>query len=117
MARYVVDAVEAFAPGARRIFDAGGREIAVFRLADRFVGVRNVCPHHGAPLCTHGITGTMVPSPPHTYQWGMEGQIIRCPWHGYEFNLEDGRSVADPEAMRVKVYDVVVEDGDVVLYV
>jgi 3-phenylpropionate/trans-cinnamate dioxygenase ferredoxin subunit len=37
------------------------------------------------------------------------GEILRCPWHGWEFDLRDGRSVVDPERTRVRSYPVEVE--------
>jgi len=48
----------------------------------------------------------MVPSPPGEYRFQREGEILRCPWHGWEFDLATGRSVFDPERMRVKAYPV-----------
>lgn len=117
MARYVVDAVEAFAPGENRVVEAGRRSIVVFRVEDDYYAMRNVCPHHGAPMCVQSVSGTMLPSAPHTYEYGLEGRVIRCPWHGYEFDVTDGRSIADPEHLRVKTYDVGVEEGQVVVYV
>lgn len=38
-----------------------------------------------------------------------EGEILRCPWHGWEFDLTTGRSVYMPEAIRVKSYPVDVQ--------
>ena len=37
------------------------------------------------------------------------GEIVRCPWHGWEFDITTGRSVFNPHRMRVKTYDVAVE--------
>jgi nitrite reductase (NADH) small subunit len=62
------------------------------------------------------VGGTMLPSDPQKYLYGMEGKIIRCPWHKFEFDLETGRSLHDPERMRVKIYDVAVEQGSVTLH-
>ncbi|HLK16524.1 MAG TPA: Rieske 2Fe-2S domain-containing protein, partial [Fimbriimonadaceae bacterium] len=38
-----------------------------------------------------------------------EGEILRCPWHGWEFDLATGESVCDPQGYRVKKYPVAVE--------
>lgn len=116
MARYVVDQLEAFPEGTRRVFDAGGRSVAIFNRGDRFFALRNICPHHGAPLCTHELRGTMTASKPGEYVYAQDGEIVRCPWHGYEYTVEDGRCLADPGSYRVKVYRVEVEESDVVLY-
>ncbi len=47
----------------------------------------------------------------------MDGRVLRCPWHGWEFDLVTGRSLFEPSRVRVKVYQVIVEDGDVILNV
>lgn len=117
MARHVISPTAEFQPGSSRILDIGGRSIGVYNVDGRLYAMRNVCPHHGAPLCLGEIDGRMLPSEPHQYVYGEENTVIRCPWHGYEFRLEDGKSIVDPDALRVKVYEIVEEDGDVVLYV
>ena len=58
----------------------------------------------------------MLPSEPQEYVWGMENRILQCPWHGYEFDIETGKTIYDPDDLRVKVYPVSVEDGKVVLH-
>ena len=94
---------------------AGGRDIAVFNVDGRFFALRDTCPHQGARLSAGAIGGTMLPSAPHEYVYGMDGRVIRCPWHKFEFDLETGCSLHDPEGMRVATYDVSVEAGVVVL--
>jgi 3-phenylpropionate/trans-cinnamate dioxygenase ferredoxin subunit len=109
--------VEELPPGSRVIVDVDGRSIGIFNIDGRaFRAIRNVCPHHGGPLCLGELTGTMLPSEPNEYSWGMEEGVLRCPWHGYEFDLETGRTIYDPDDLRAKVYPVTVEDGSVVLH-
>jgi 3-phenylpropionate/trans-cinnamate dioxygenase ferredoxin subunit len=43
----------------------------------------------------------------HAYAEGVP--ILRCPWHGWEFDMRTGRAVVDPEKTRVKAYRVTVE--------
>ncbi len=117
--RHVVGPLDAFPPGTSAVVDIGGRSIGVFNDGGRLAALRNVCPHHGAPLCIGGVSGTMLPAAPHQYVWSgdaPEHRVVRCPWHGYEFRLEDGRSIADPERMRVRAYRIEVEAGEVVVY-
>jgi nitrite reductase (NADH) small subunit len=103
--------------GASRIVEIGGRSIGVFNSNGKLYAVRNVCPHHGAPLCRGTVGGRMVPSEPHQYGYGEEGKILHCPWHGYEFSLDDGHAILKPETMRVRNYRVEVVDNEVVVYV
>jgi nitrite reductase (NADH) small subunit len=117
--RHVVGRVDELPEGSTRLVEVKGRSIGVFNDQGRFSALRNVCPHHGAPLCLGGASGTMLPSEPHQYEWSDdEGErVVRCPWHGYEFRLVDGRSLTSPDRMAVRTYRVEVEDEHVVLYV
>lgn len=97
------------APGSSKIVEVGGRSIGVFNVEGRYYALRNSCPHQGAPLCLGSIDGTFEESRPGEYVWGREGRILRCPWHGWEFDLTTGRSVFNPHRTRVRSYDVTVE--------
>ena len=108
--RHVVCAVDELPTGARKIVEIDGRSIGVFNVHGEYYAIRNVCPHQRAPLCLGKITGTTLPSRPGEFRWAKDGQIIRCPWHGWEFDIKTGQSVFNPHKMRVKRYDVGVED-------
>lgn len=118
--RHVVGPLEEFPSGETRMVEIGSRSIGVIHDQGRFYALRNVCPHHGAPLCAGRVQGFMRPSEQHVYDYSgddVEDRVVLCPWHGYKFRLQDGRSVTEPDTMRVRTYDVAVEDGHVVLYV
>jgi len=51
----------------------------------------------------------MVHSPVGEYVLKRPGEIIRCPWHGWEFDIKTGRSIFNPHRVRVKSYEVRVE--------
>ena len=115
MARKVVCAETELSPGRWLIVDIDGRSIGVLSVAGRLYAIRNRCPHQGAELCAGTVGGTMVPSGPLDYEYGLEGQVLRCPWHGWEFDMETGKSVFDPDNVRVRTYPVTVEDGSIVI--
>jgi nitrite reductase (NADH) small subunit len=112
-------------PGERRIIDAGGgRSIGVFNVKGQYFALRNLCPHAGAELCRGVVTGMNEPSEVGDFRWVRDGEILRCPWHGWEFDILTGRSVFCPEKVRVATYetavesfDVAVDDGMVVVWV
>jgi len=81
--------------GAFMIVEVGGRSVGLIRLGDRIVAVRNICPHAYGPICRGQVTGTTLPGEPGQYEWGREGEILVCPWHGWEFDLNTGRALAD----------------------
>ncbi len=107
---YRIARVDELPPGARRIVDLGGRSIGVFNVHGTFHAVRNLCPHQQAPLCEGPVMDTTLPSAPGSYEFGLDGQVLRCPWHGWEFDLATGRSLFDPNGCRVRAYPVSVED-------
>lgn len=108
--RHVICPVSELPPGSRKIVEIGGRSIGVFNVNGRFHAIRNACPHQLAPLCLGSISGTSVPADRvDQREWHRDGEIIRCPWHGWEFDLTTGQSVFNPHRCRVKSYQVTVE--------
>jgi 3-phenylpropionate/trans-cinnamate dioxygenase ferredoxin subunit len=89
-----------------------GRSIGVFNVHGTFVAVLNVCPHELAPVCLGAFRGTTLASMPGEYEWGREGEILACPWHGWEFDLLTGRALADTRK-RLHLYPVVVREDTV----
>lgn len=111
MAKHVVGAVAELQPGSRKLVEAEGRRIAVFNVRGEYFAINDRCPHEGGSLCTGKLSGLVVAKEPGAYEWTRDGEIIRCPWHGWEFDLRTGRSQCDPRTMRVRLYDVHVEQG------
>ena len=111
MARHVIARVDELPDGERLIVEIGGRSIGVFNVGGRFFALRNRCPHQGGPLCTGTLGGLISSSGPGDYDYSRAGEIVRCPWHGWEFDLRTGTCLADP-ARRVATYEVVVRDGE-----
>jgi nitrite reductase (NADH) small subunit len=113
--RHRVCRLDELEPGRPRIETIGSRQIGIIRTEDGIYAIRNVCPHQGAELCRGTVGGTMLPSDAHEYVFGMHGRVVRCPWHGWEFDMETGRSVFDPDNVRVRTYPVSIEDGSIVI--
>lgn len=109
MSDYVVCRVGDLPPGGKKLIEVQGREIGVFNVAGEFYALRNYCPHRGAPLCKGRITGVMNGPEPGTYELERDGEVIRCPWHGYEFDITTGEFIIDSEKIRSITYDVSIE--------
>ena len=88
-----------------------GREIGIFNLAGAFFALRNRCPHQGGALCRGEITGLVTSPTPGTYAYERPGEMLKCPWHGWEFDLRTGQSYCDPESTWARAYAVTVEPG------
>jgi len=103
-------------PGERVIRDVDGLSVGVFNVAGTFYALHNRCPHRGGPLCEGPVTGTALPTDDFAYAYGREGELVRCAWHGWEFDIRTGRSIVQ-EHTRAKTFPVEVEDGAVYVVV
>ncbi len=109
MAKHAVATVDEIPPGGRKIVELEGRSVGIFNVAGEFHAIRNACPHQGGPLCGGVLTGFVISDEPGRYQYLRRGEVIRCPWHGWEFDIETGLSWIDPKRIRVRRYPVSVE--------
>ncbi|MQA14671.1 MAG: Rieske 2Fe-2S domain-containing protein [Pseudonocardiaceae bacterium] len=98
-------------PGHRKIVDVGDRSIGVFNLGGEYFAIRNSCPHAGGPLCQGTRSGLVVSDEPGRYDYIRRGEVLRCPWHQWEFDIRTGQSWFDPAKTRVRRYDVRLEKG------
>ena len=106
----VVGSLAELRTAGRLVTRVGGREVGV--IWDESAGVahgfRNRCPHSGAPLCL-GRLRERESGTPGAYALAGE-RVLRCPWHGWEFELASGRCLDDP-SLRAAVYRVEIADG------
>jgi nitrite reductase/ring-hydroxylating ferredoxin subunit len=112
MASYPVARLDEIPVGGRKIVEVAGRSIGIFNVDGRFFALRNRCPHQGGPLCEGYRFAALRSDAPGHYEHTRPGQLIRCPWHGWEFDIVTGRSFFDPERARVRQYPVEVRPGE-----
>jgi nitrite reductase/ring-hydroxylating ferredoxin subunit len=113
MARFVLARVTDVPPGTQQRFEPAGKPIVVFNVAGEFYALRDICPHQGAPLSSGHVVGAVTSDAPGCFE--LSGQkLVRCPWHGWEYDLVTGQSWFDARANRVASYQVSVESGQTV---
>jgi NAD(P)H-dependent nitrite reductase small subunit len=101
MASFVKVAEAAEVPaGTGKCVEAGGKQIAIFNVEGTFHAIDNTCLHRGGPLG----------------EGELEGKIVTCPWHGWQYDVTSGSNL-DDETERVARYDVKVEGGAVLVAV
>src|SRR5262245_2071052 len=98
MARVKVLELSALKPDTPGLATVAGQDVAVFRRGDEVFAIGNECPHQGGSLCDGMI----------------EGDIVVCPLHGWEFDLRTAACMTVP-GESVPRYQVSVEDGWVYL--
>jgi nitrite reductase/ring-hydroxylating ferredoxin subunit len=111
MSKHVVAPVAEVPPGSHKRFTVKGRPIAVFNLAGEYFGMLDRCPHQGGSLCAGAVTGLLLSSEPGAYRLERKGEFVRCPWHGWEFDIRTGQSYCDPAKIRGKAFPVSVAPG------
>jgi 3-phenylpropionate/trans-cinnamate dioxygenase ferredoxin component len=89
------------APGEARRFDVGKHRIAVVRIGDDVYAIGDRCTHQNISLAEGEVHA--------------EDRTIECWKHGSEFSLETGEPLSLPATKAEPVYDVRIDDGDVVV--
>jgi len=110
--RHVVAAADEIPPGGRKIVTVRGRQIGVFNLGGEYFALINTCPHQGAKLCEGAILSQLVSNGPGEYGLTRHGEMIRCPWHCWEFDIRTGQSWCEPDDFKARSFNVCVEAGD-----
>ena len=111
MAKHIIGTVDEIPPGERKLVTVAGREIGIFNIRGEFYALRNRCPHQGGALCKGRVSGFVTASVPGEYEYTRKGEILRCPWHGWEYDIKTGQSWVDPASVRVRSYDVEITPG------
>jgi len=106
-----------FADGGKKIVPNGKSDIGVYFVNGEWHAYQNFCPHQGGPAC-EGLCMAKVEAivhddkTVHGMRFNHDEMHIVCPWHGWEFRMEDGVSSAD-KSFHLKKYDVEVRGGEV----
>jgi 3-phenylpropionate/trans-cinnamate dioxygenase ferredoxin subunit len=113
--RYVVATLDEIAPGTSKLVSVGGREIGVFNISGSFYALLSKCPHKGAELCKGKIVRRVASDEPGQYSVVPNSEMIRCPWHGWQYDLRTGQSWCDSDNVALRKYAVSVETGEGIL--
>lgn len=99
--------------GERQIIQVGTLSVGVYRINGALHAIKNQCPHQGAPLCLGHLGATHAPGKVDEFQPALHGRVLRCPWHGWEFDVASGKGLYDAKS-RVKTYQTVVDEEGIV---
>ena len=113
--RHVVATVGEIAPGASKLVAVAGREIGILNLAGSYYAILSKCPHEGASLCRGKIVRRVESDEPGRYRVIPGSEMIRCPWHGWQYDIRTGRSWCDADNIALRQYAVAVESGSSIL--
>ncbi|MFI7004939.1 Rieske 2Fe-2S domain-containing protein [Streptomyces sp. NPDC050145] len=94
-----VAALDALSEGEPMRVKAGEVPVVLVRRGPTVYALSAVCTHAGGPLDQGEVLD--------------DGDCVRCPWHGSEFRLADGRAVRGPAAADATRWETKVDDGRV----
>jgi nitrite reductase (NADH) small subunit len=104
-------------PGEMKSLNIDRTPVVVIRSKHgELFALRNVCPHKGPALSDGSLDGTCTATNPGEYNLVKDGEILKCPWHSWEFDIRTGCSMFDPNNVRVKTYEVSEEEGNVFVH-
>ncbi len=99
MAEFVKVATKGEIPaGGGKVVEVGGTPVAVFNVEGKFFALHNTCLHQGGPLG----------------EGQVEDNAVRCPWHGWRYDLSTGKNLTVPDS-RVARFSVKVEGDDLLV--
>ncbi len=103
--------VDELAPGQCRRVEVGRRGILLVRADDgRYWAIADVCPHQGARLSGGHLGGDYRRGEDGDIVVERPGEVVRCPWHNFAYDVTTGCSLFEPERYRVRTYPVTVTD-------
>jgi nitrite reductase/ring-hydroxylating ferredoxin subunit len=108
---YVADEID-LEEGDRVLVEVAGREIGVFNAEGELYALANHCSHMGGPVYEGRALGYFTSDEDGDLRYEREGEILACPWHGWEFDVTTDEHVVGSN-YQLPTYDVVVEDGAV----
>jgi nitrite reductase (NADH) small subunit len=82
--------------GAIHQVEVGGKAVALANIGGQFYAIDNTCLHRGGPL-GEGV---------------LEGKIVTCPWHGWQYDVTTGKVSQNP-TVGVACYPAEVRGGEV----
>lgn len=89
MAKWIDIAAEKdIPPGQKRCLEAEGRSIVICNINGKLHAAANICPHAGMPVGDGDLVG----------------EVLTCPYHGYAFNVTNGKNIDEPSDEPLTMY-------------
>jgi nitrite reductase/ring-hydroxylating ferredoxin subunit len=116
--RVEVCASDELAPGHKVATRLGPMPVVVVRAPDGSLhALLDKCLHQGGPLSKGRLGAASAGScDVGDYRLERSGEIIRCPWHGFEYDIRTGCLLAEPGRC-LRTFTVTEDDGTIVVSV
>ncbi len=87
-------------PGQSLEVVAGECIVALYNVDGEFFALDGICPHQGGPLG----------------QSRLNGCVVTCQWHGWQFDVRDGQHQISP-TLRQPSFPTKISDGQVLVQI
>ena len=84
--------------GQGKCVEVEGRRLAIFNVDGSYYAIDDVCQHQGGPLG----------------EGELNGKIVTCPWHGWEYDVTNGINTFDTE-LKQEQFQVKVDGNDILV--
>jgi len=104
MAEHLICKRSDLAPGRLVRAQAGRLPVVVTLLDGAPIAVVARCPHQGADLSAGSVVDHVDATPDGAIVTNPDRLLLRCPWHGFEYDLSTGEPcVPSPEHRRLRL--------------
>ena len=94
--KVVVARIHEIPDGERKLVSVEGLSIGIFHHKGGWYALCNQCLHRGGPVATGAL----------------DGDVITCPWHGFQYNVTSGQLLVDPSA-RLDTFPILIEGDEI----
>lgn len=108
--RYFFSQLAEIEEGKFLIHNINGRSAGAILLNGQVRIVLNYCPHAGSPVCKGKVVPALLTATGQAPKVDPLKPQLRCPWHGWEFDLETGRNALVPNKRLAFLEHEVVEN-------
>ncbi len=84
--------------GQGKCVEVEGRRLAIFNVDGSYYAIDDVCQHQGGPLG----------------EGELNGKIVTCPWHGWEYDVTNGINTFDTD-LKQEQFQVKVDGNDILV--
>jgi nitrite reductase (NADH) small subunit len=82
--------------GTIREFQVNGTTVAIANVEGKLFAINNTCLHRGGPLG----------------EGELAGKVVTCPWHGWQYDVTNGKTLANP-VVGVECYPLEIKGDDI----
>ena len=110
--KYYFGELTALQEGRFIVHQLGNHSVGATIQEGKPIVLLNYCPHAGAPICKGKIVPTLMVVQPEENHL-----VLRCPWHGWEFNMKSGGTSKFHSNLRLPKLQYEIENDSIYIWI